>query len=64
LIALSHDNLENWFNTNFQLHHVHGFSLDEIHNMIPWEREIYIVMLNQHLDMIEELRKQNTKKRF
>jgi len=28
----------------------HKYSLTELENMIPWEREIYITMLVQHLE--------------
>lgn len=31
------------------MHH-HKYSLTELENMIPWERDIYITMLVQHLD--------------
>lgn len=27
----------------------HGYSLTELDNMLPWEREVYIAMLIQHL---------------
>lgn len=27
----------------------HGYSLTELDNMMPWEREIYIKLLLQHL---------------
>jgi hypothetical protein len=27
----------------------HGYSLSEIEQMLPWEREVYIQMLIQHL---------------
>lgn len=27
----------------------HSYSLTEIENMIPWEREIYVTMLINHL---------------
>lgn len=30
----------------------HQYSLNELENMIPWEREVYIMLLTQHL--IEE----------
>jgi len=26
------------------------WSLTEIENMIPWEREIYVIMLRQHIE--------------
>jgi len=28
----------------------HGYSLTELENMIPWEREIYVGMLVKHVD--------------
>ena len=27
----------------------HGYSLTELENMIPWEREVYVNLLMQHL---------------
>jgi len=33
----------------------HKYSLTELENMMPWEREIYITLLTQHLE--EEKRK-------
>jgi len=40
-----------------QLHH---WSLTEIENMIPYEREIYLTLLNQHIK--EENKKQREAK--
>ena len=28
----------------------HNFSLDELNDMMPWEREIYIALVRQHVD--------------
>lgn len=49
-INFCHDNLGNYFKTNFALMHHHKYSLTELENMIPWERDIYITMLVQHLE--------------
>jgi hypothetical protein len=38
----------------------HGYSLTEIENMIPWERDIYVTMLINHLR--EEQQKLQQKK--
>ena len=32
-------------NTNFSLMQHHKYSLSELENMMPWEREIYVDML-------------------
>ena len=28
----------------------HGYSLTELENMIPWEREIYVTLLTNYLE--------------
>ena len=38
----------------------HNYSLSDLENMLPWEREIYVDMLVQHLK--EEKRKAKEKK--
>jgi hypothetical protein len=40
---------------NFSLIQHHKYSLTEIENMIPWEKEIYVNLLLQHLEQ-EKLR--------
>jgi hypothetical protein len=32
----------------------HGYSLTELDNMIPWEREVYVQLLIKHLKEEEE----------
>ena len=39
----------------------HKYSLTELENMIPWEREIYINMLLQYLEEETERLKQKQK---
>ncbi len=38
------------FRTNFALMHYHGYSLRELEDMMPWEREMYLILLQQHLE--------------
>ena len=45
-----HMDLENYFKINFALLQFHKYSLAEVENLIPWERDIYIGMLQQHLE--------------
>ena len=49
-ISLYHDNLRNYYKTNFALMQHHKYSLTELDNMIPWEREIYVSMLAEFLE--------------
>lgn len=46
---LSHDTLYNYYTLNFSLMQFHDYSLTELDSMIPWEREIYVGMLVQHI---------------
>jgi len=43
-------NLESYYKINFALLQYHKYSLTEVENLIPWERDIYISMLKQHLE--------------
>jgi hypothetical protein len=42
--------LESYFKLNFALMQYHKYSLTEIENMMPWERDIYVGLLQQHLE--------------
>ena len=53
-----HMNLENYFKLNFALMQYHKYSLTEIENMIPWERDVYVGLLQAHLEDEELKRKQ------
>ena len=57
LIGLSHDNLVNHYRTNFQLMHLYNYSLHEIDRMLPWEREVYLDMILNHLKEQQEQHK-------
>ena len=57
---MAHMNLENYFRLNFAMMQYHKYSLTEIENMIPWERDIYVGLLQAHLE--EERLKENQQK--
>jgi|TARA_B100001059_G_scaffold236592_1_gene288052 hypothetical protein len=46
---MAHMNLESFFRINFALMQYHKYSLTDIENMMPWERDVYILLLEQHL---------------
>lgn len=48
-MSLSQDNLVNYYKLNFALIQHHKYSLQEIENMLPWEREIYVALLTQFI---------------
>ena len=47
---MAHMDLESYFKLNFALMQHHKYSLTEIENMIPWERDIYLGLLNQYIE--------------
>ena len=58
---MAHIDLASYFKINFALMQHHKYSLTEIENMIPWERDIYVGLLQQHLE--EERLKQEQQAR-
>ena len=47
---MAHIDLESYFKLNFSLIQHHKYSLTEIENMMPWERDIYVGLLNQFIE--------------
>jgi len=47
---MAHENLESYYKTNFSLIQHHHWSLTEIENLVPWEREVYIALLKQYIE--------------
>lgn len=46
----SHLNLQLYYMQNFQMKYHHNYSLEEIENMIPFERSVYIEQIRAHLN--------------
>jgi hypothetical protein len=57
-----HMDLEAYFRLNFALIQYHKYSLTEIENMMPWERDIYVELLSQHLKEEKEKQEQQQRK--
>jgi hypothetical protein len=51
-MLLSHESLANMLQVNFVLIQKHHYSLTEIENLIPWERDVYLGLLQK--DVAEE----------
>jgi len=47
---MAHEDLESYYKVNFSLMQHHKYSLTELENMIPWEREIYLSLLKQYIE--------------
>lgn len=57
-MILCHNSLENYFKTNFAMMQHHKYSLSELEDMMPWEREVYVSLLLAYLEEEELKRKQ------
>ena len=47
---MAHTDLASYFKINFALMQHHKYSLTEIENMIPWEKDVYIALLEQYIE--------------
>ena len=61
-IALSHNNLINYYKTSFAVVHGHKWSLAEWENLICYEREIYLTLLIEHIEEENERMEQEAAK--
>lgn len=59
---LCHDNIGNMYRCNFTMMQNHHYSLTELEMMIPWEREVYMNLLIQHIKEENERLKQQQEK--
>jgi hypothetical protein len=49
-VSMAHEDLESYYKVNFALIQHHKYSLTELENMIPWEREVYLTLLQQYIE--------------
>ena len=49
-MSMAHEDLESYYKVNFALMQHHKYSLTELANMIPWEREVYLTLLQQYIE--------------
>ena len=47
---MTHIDLESYFKLNFSLIQHHKYSLTAIEKLMPWERDIYVALLNQYIE--------------
>ena len=51
---LSHNTLANYYELIFALVQHHKYSITEIENLVPYERDVYVAMLQAHLKAEKE----------
>ena len=63
-ISLCHNTLENYYITNFNMMQHHKYSLTELDNLMPFERDIYVELLVNHIkEENDRIRDQQTSRR-
>ena len=55
-MSIAREDLESYYRINFALMQYHKYSLTELENMMPWERDIYNDLLQEYIE------KQNLKR--
>jgi hypothetical protein len=55
---MGHDTLANHIRSNFNLIHHHKWNLGEIDGMMPWEKHIYVELLNNWIKEQDDNAKQ------
>lgn len=61
-MALSHNTLANYYSINFSLIQHHKYSISDIENLIPFERDVYVQMLVEYLKEVEEAKQKQQQK--
>ena len=56
-LGLGQESISNYYQTNFNLMQHHKYSLAEVENLIPWEREIYLMLLIKYIEEENERKK-------
>ena len=46
--------MEGYYKTNFALMQHHKYSLSELENMMPFERQVYVSLLMQYLEQVKQ----------
>ena len=58
---MAHTSLESYYKNNFALMQHHKYSLTELDNLMPWEKEIYVTLLTNHIKDENEKRRRDKK---
>lgn len=62
LISNLYIDLESYYRINFLLVHDHKFTMDSINEWIPWERDVYLILLKEWIkEEKERIEKEQSK---
>ena len=61
---MGNDSLANYYKTNFALMQHHIYDIASLENMIPFERDLYVMLLAQHIEEEnDKIQQQNNARR-
>ena len=60
---LYHTSIDSMLETNFSLMQHHKWSLSDIENMMPWEKEVYVNLLSNYIKEENEKRRREAMKK-
>jgi hypothetical protein len=58
-MCLCHNSLQNYYQLNFSLMQYHKYSLADIEDMLPFERDVYVALLIRFLEEEKQRLKAN-----
>lgn len=53
---MQHESLANYYTSHFNLHRYHHWDMDYLDALMPWERDVYIKLLEDALKKEETMR--------
>lgn len=56
---MAHTDLASYYKINFALMQHHKYSLADLENMIPWEKDIYLLLLQEYIEEEQLKHQQN-----
>jgi len=63
-MLMSHEELTSHMQTNFALIKFHNYTLEDLENMVPWEREVYIILVENWIkEQNDQARERASKQR-
>ena len=57
---MAHTDLASYYQITFAMMQNHKYSLTELENMLPWEKDIYLTLLEQYIEEEKLKQQQNS----
>lgn len=64
MICLAHEDPHEFYKVNFALMHHHKYTLEDLESMIPYERDIYVALLQKFLEEEKQRLQKNKQQEY